>query len=350
MKQNGKYKVVDLFAGAGGMTLGFHMAGFESKLAVDFDKDSCETYRKNFKNTNVICGDIRKVDNKTILKLTGEMVDVIIGGPPCQGFSALGKKLADDPRNQLWREYLRIVTLLKPKVWAMENVPELLKSQEFAEVKKVTEKLGYHIKSDVLNAANYGVPQRRQRAIVLAARIENGLVHPRPTHTNKLERDLFNPNQKNWVSVRKAFEGLSLKPNGKNWHVSRNPSPLSMKRYAAVPAGGNRFNLPKELQPDCWLNKPTGSTDVFGRLWWDKPSLTVRTEFYKPEKGRYLHPSENRSITLREGARLQTFPDEFEFVGKQTSVGRQIGNAVPVKLAYQIALAVKKHLDENYRS
>lgn len=348
MRQNGKYKVIDLFAGAGGMTLGFHMAGFESKLAVDFDKDSCLTYKKNFKNTKVICDDIGKIDNKTILKLTGGKVDVIIGGPPCQGFSTLGKKLKDDPRNQLWREYLRIVTLLKPKVWVMENVPELLKSQEFAEVKKVTEKLGYHIKSAVLNAADYGVPQRRQRAIVLAARIENGLVHPRPTHTNKPERDLFNPNQKNWVSVREAFEGLSLKPNGKNWHVGRNPSPLSLKRYMTVPPGGNRFDLPKELQPDCWLNKPTGSTDVFGRLWWERPSLTVRTEFYKPEKGRYLHPSENRSITLREGARLQTFPDSFEFVGKQTSVGRQIGNAVPCRLAYKIALAVKKHLDENY--
>lgn len=348
MKLPKKYKVIDLFAGAGGMTLGFHKAGFESTMAVDFDKDSCETYRKNFKNTNVVCGDIRKLDNKTILKLTGGKVDVIIGGPPCQGFSALGKQLKDDPRNQLWREYLRIVTLLKPKVWVMENVPELLKSQEFAEVRKVTEKLGYHIKEAVLNAADYGVPQRRHRAIVLAARIENGLVHPKPTHTNKREVDLFNPNQKSWVSVREAFEGLSLKPTGENWHVGRNPSPFSLKRYAAIPAGGNRFNLPKELQPQCWLNKPTGSTDVFGRLWWDKPSLTIRTEFYKPEKGRYLHPSENRSITLREGARLQTFPDEFEFVGKQTSVGRQIGNAVPVKLAYKIALAVKKHLDENY--
>jgi len=348
MPKTKTYKVIDLFAGAGGMTLGFHEAGFESKLAVDFDKDSCETYRKNFKNTNVVCGDIRKLDNKTILKLTGGKVDVIIGGPPCQGFSALGKQLKDDPRNQLWREYLRIVTLLKPKVWVMENVPELLKSQEFDEVRKVTEKLGYHIKEAVLNAADYGVPQRRHRAIVLAARIENGLVHPKPTHTNKQEVDLFNPNQKNWVSVREAFDGLSLKPTGENWHVGRNPSPFSLKRYATVPAGGNRFDLPKELQPQCWLNKPTGSTDVFGRLWWDKPSLTIRTEFYKPEKGRYLHPSENRAITLREGARLQTFPDEFEFVGKQTSVGRQIGNAVPVKLAYKIALAVKKHLDENY--
>lgn len=342
------YKILDLFAGAGGMTLGFHQAGFESIMAVDFDKDSCETYKRNFKNSHVVCGDIRKLDNKTILKLTGGKVDVIIGGPPCQGFSALGKQLKDDPRNQLWREYLRIVTLLKPKVWVMENVPELLKSQEFAEVRKVTEKLGYHIKQDVLNAADYGVPQRRHRAIVLAARIENGLRHPIPTHTNKKEVDLFNPDQKNWVSVREAFEGLSLKPTGKNWHVGRNPSPFSLKRYAAVPKGGNRFDLPKELQPNCWLNKPTGSTDVFGRLWWERPSLTIRTEFYKPEKGRYLHPSENRSITLREGARLQTFPDQFEFVGKQTSVGRQIGNAVPVKLAYKIALAVKKHLDENY--
>lgn len=345
---NKKYKTIDLFAGAGGMTQGFHWAGFESVLAVDFDKDSCATYKNNFSETEVICDDITKVDNDTILSLAKDGVDVIIGGPPCQGFSALGKRLEDDPRNQLWREYLRIVTLLKPKVWVMENVPELLKSQEFEEIKKETEKLGYHIQEAVLNAADYGVPQRRQRAIVIATRVKNGLTHPSPTHINPEDKNLLNQDKENWISVKTAFEGLPLKPDGVNWHSERNPSEKSIKRYKAVPPGGNRFDLPKELQPKCWLNKPTGSTDVFGRLWWNKPSLTVRTEFYKPEKGRYLHPSEDRPITLREGARLQTFPDEFEFVGSQTSVGRQIGNAVPCKLAHKIALTVKKHLDENY--
>ncbi len=342
-----KYKVIDLFAGAGGMTQGFHMAGFDSALAIDFDKDSCLTYKKNFPNTEVICEDITKVDNEKILSLVGKDVDIIIGGPPCQGFSALGKQLKDDPRNRLWKEYLRIVRLLSPKVWIMENVPELLSSQEFEEVKRVTTELGYHIEIKILNAANYGVPQRRQRAIVIAAK-KPGLVHPLQTHTDSKDQTLFADSQKPWVTVKEAFAGLPMKPDGKNWHTERKPTELSLKRYKSVPPGGNRFDLPKELQPDCWLNKPTGSTDVFGRLWWDKPSLTVRTEFYKPEKGRYLHPTEDRPITLREGARLQTFPDNFEFIGSQTSVGRQIGNAVPCNLAYNIAKAVKEFLEANY--
>ena len=343
-----QYSIIDLFSGAGGMTQGFHWVGFASKLAIDFDHDSCLTYKHNFPYTRVIHQNINKLDNKKILKLSGGNVDVIIGGPPCQGFSQLGKKLINDPRNQLWREFLRIVKLLKPKVWIMENVPDLLKSQEFEEIKKQTQKIGYHIKARVLNAADYGVPQRRQRAIIIAALKENGLVSPVPTHVNPEKRNLLTGNMENWVTVKKAFNNLPLIPTGENHHNSRKPSILSIKRYGAIPPGGNRFNLPTELQPPCWRKKRTGSTDVFGRLWWNKPSLTIRTEFYKPEKGRYIHPSEDRPITLREGARLQTFPDTFKFIGSQTSVGRQIGNAVPCTLAHAIALEVKKHLDENY--
>lgn len=341
-----KYLVVDLFAGAGGMTQGFHSAGFKSLLAIDFDKDSCLTYKDNFPETEVICDNIANVDNDSIRKLVGEAgVDVIIGGPPCQGFSALGKQLSDDPRNKLWQEYLRIVRFLSPRVWIMENVPEILKSQEFEEVKKMADELGYSLEARILNSANYGVPQRRQRAIIIASK-KPGLKHPIPTNHNPEEDNLFNQDIKPWRTVREAFAGLSLKPDSENWHVGRNATETSVKRYAAVPLGGNRFDLPYELQPNCWRKKKTGSTDVFGRLWWDKPSLTIRTEFYKPEKGRYLHPSENRPITLREGARLQTFPDSFKFVGSQTSVGRQIGNAVPCEMAHQIALTVKNFLDQ----
>lgn len=348
MKTNAKPTIVDLFSGAGGMTVGFHLAGFESVLAVDFDKDSCLTYQKNFPKAKVVCDNIKKIDSEQIVKLLqGKKADVVIGGPPCQGFSPLGRKIKDDPRNHLWKEYLRVVRLLKPKVWIMENVPELLRSQEFEEIKKMAWRLGYQIEAKVLNAADYGVPQRRQRAIVIAVN-KGELKHPTPTHVNPNERNLLNRKRKNWVTVNEAFKGLSAKPDGKNFHIGRNPTDLSLRRYQAVPPGGNRFNLPKELLPKCWANKPTGSTDVFGRLWWDKPSLTVRTEFYKPEKGRYLHPEENRPITLREGARLQTFPDSFFFEGSNSSVGKQIGNAVPCLLAKKIAQTVNSYLKANY--
>lgn len=339
--------MIDLFAGAGGMSVGFEQAGFKSLLSIDFDRDSCLTYQKNFPEAMVWNRDIATVSDEEIKSNITEEVDLIVGGPPCQGFSALGKQQKDDSRNKLWKEYLRIVRLLKPKVWIMENVPELLKSQEFEEINKEAENLGYEICAKVLNAADYGVPQRRQRAFIIASK-KPGLSHPEPTHINPEEKNLFSQDKLSWVTAREAFKGLLAKPNGINWHIGRNPTGKSLERYKSIPEGGNRFDLPKKLQPKCWLNKPTGSTDVFGRLWWDKPSLTIRTEFYKPEKGRYLHPSENRPITLREGARLQTFPDSFMFVGSHTSVGRQIGNAVPCLLAHKVAREVKKFLNNNY--
>lgn len=342
-----QYSFIDLFAGAGGMSQGFESSGFGALVAIDFDKDSCFTYKKNFPITEVLYKDILKMPNGEIKKRANGAADLIIGGPPCQGFSPLGKRVKNDPRNQLWKHFLRVVEILRPKVWVMENVPELLTSQEFQEIKKKANKLGYHLTAKMLNAADYGVPQRRQRAIVLAS-MKEGLKHPKATYIKSDKNGLFDQNKKDWKTVKEAFFGLPLKPNGKNWHKKRNPNKLSLLRYKSVPRGGNRFDLPKNLQPECWKNKPTGSTDVFGRLWWNQPSLTIRTEFYKPEKGRYLHPSENRPISIREGARLQTFPDDFEFVGSQTSVGRQIGNAVPCLLAQKIAETIKKHLEEKF--
>jgi DNA (cytosine-5)-methyltransferase 1 len=159
-----------------------------------------------------------------------------------------------------------------------------------------------------------------------------------------------------WVSFGAAVEGLPQKPNGKAWHRARNPRPFSIRRYKAVPRnGGNRFQMQKNLDragladlvPRCWREKPTGTTDVFGRLWWDKPAYTIRTEFYKPEKGRYLHPFAHRPITVREAARCMSFDDSFVFPEDQamTSVARQIGNAVPPLLAHRIAESLAAHLD-----
>lgn len=148
-------------------------------------------------------------------------------------------------------------------------------------------------------------------------------------------------------TVRWAISDLPSVPNGINLHMGRNPRPTSLERYKVVPEGGNRFDLQRarpDLTPRCWLEKPSGSTDVFGRLSWDKPALTIRTEFFKPEKGRYLHPSEHRPITHREAARLQTFPDDFAFAGSSIQIARQIGNAVPPVLAYRLGLHLSQLL------
>lgn len=336
---------IDLFAGAGGLSIGLERAGFKMIAATDWDRWSCETLRANHKNAPVFEGDIAKINlddfSNTIKTNT---VDLIVGGPPCQGFSQLGRQDENDPRNQLWREYMRFVEHFNPKLFLMENVPQLLTSDEYKRIEQFAKRLGYNVRAKVLHAVDYGVPQKRKRAIILGSRV--GVPeHPEPSHTSPEQYNLFNGYMKPWKTVRDAIKDLSPKPNGKNWHIGRKPTPTSLKRYKTIPPGGNRFNLPPELTPNCWKKKKTGSTDVFGRLEWDKPSLTIRTEFFKPEKGRSLHPVAHRPITIREAARLQTFPDSYIFVGSNIQVAKQIGNAVPCDLAYAIGTRLLQTLN-----
>jgi len=198
----------------------------------------------------------------------------------------------------------------------------------------------YVIESRVLNAADYGVPQRRRRGFVIGSRIGE------PIWPEKDYGQGADP-PKPYVSVREAIGDLPLVPDGDGLHTGRNPRPMSIERYQAVPEGGNRFDLAlnrPDLLPECWRNKKSGTTDVFGRLWWDRPAYTIRTEFFKPEKGRYLHPEADRPITHREAARLQTFPDGFVFEGSKIEIAKQIGNAVPPGLAFAVAASVRRLL------
>jgi len=330
---------IDLFCGCGGLALGFEKAGFTSVYAADIDLASTMTYQENFKH-DVFCGDIKELSITQLGKFVGQ-VDVIVGGPPCQGFSPLGKfspRKEHATMNKLWQEYLRILDLIEPKAFLIENVPEFLRSQEFELLKEQLQSRDYNIIYNVLRAVDYGVPQKRVRGFVIGMR---GRLprFPDPTCERK--------------TVRDAIGDLPLSPDGDNWHIGRNPTQISIERYECVPPGGNRFDLMEkrpDITPRCWLNKPTGSTDVFGRLEWGKPALTIRTEFYKPEKGRYLHPEAHRPITHREAARLQTFPDDFKFIGSKIEVARMIGNAVPPKLAYHIANAIYQVLFNDAKS
>ncbi len=329
------YTLIDLFCGAGGMTQGFVQTGsFAPILAVDFDDAACATYALNFGQEHVVSAPIETV-------AVFPKADVIIGGPPCQGFSNLGKRDPYDPRNQLWRHYFRAIEQAQPDVLVMENVPQLLKSEEFLEFQSRVSELGYAISASVLNAADFGVPQRRKRAIVVATR-RGRPIFPSPTHADpsnkETPRDLAP-----WRTVREEIGNLPLQPTETNWHIGRNPLPSSLERYKTVPEGGNRWDLFRarpDLTPRCWIKKKSGGTDLFGRLWWDRPAFTIRTEFYKPEKGRYLHPEADRPITHREAMRLQSFPDEFLWSGTKVEVARQVGNAVPCRLAEAIATSV----------
>lgn len=351
------------------MTRGFVDTGrFKPVFANDFDSAAIESYRANFdqEGRHSCCDDIvTLLDNGTP---PFPRADVVIGGPPCQGFSLLNRKRSGDPRRRLWVQFLRVVELLQAKIVVMENVPQLLSSLEFEEISLSLNALNFrYIEHAVLTAADYGVPEIRKRAIIIASKT-NPVSLPRPTHIDpkklKAGRSIFEDrNLKPWETVRKAIgtlpppKGCDIhnEPPPLNLHFGRTPTPESLERYQAVPPGGNRFDLLRnrpDITPGCWKRKKSGGTDLFGRLWWDRPSVTIRTEFFKPEKGRYLHPDQDRPITHREAARIQSFPDDFIFCGSKIEIARQIGNAVPPLLAKAIAesviMCLEKTTKESY--
>ncbi|MFG2295355.1 DNA cytosine methyltransferase [Streptomyces sp. NPDC048603] len=415
---SGQVRVMDLFAGAGGFSAGF--ATYEPKsggnpftpvAAVEFDAAAASTYAANFGRAHVYPGDIAKFD---ATEFKGE-VDVIMGGPPCQGFSGLGKEDPDDPRNELWQEYVKVVAKVHPKLFVIENVDRFLKSPQYQDLCTASKTPGhplhdYTVVPALLNAADYGVPQARKRVIVICTHKDfaEPLVHPDATHDKRgdapeadgAQAALFQaggtegPGKPRWNSVRDIFEksdkksladGLPEPRVGeeplvagvpghyltRDLHFGRNPVTLSRARYKAIPEGGNRKNLrgvyyrldskgeirlstdagyellntPEHpLSTESWDKHNSGSGDVMGRLRWDSPSVTIRTEFYKPEKGRYLHPSDPRPITHYEAALIQGFPEGFKWFGTKTQIARQIGNAVPVGLGRALAESIHRFL------
>ena len=337
------------------MTLGFTDSrfggGFKSVWAIDNNQAAIETYKSNF-GDHAECDDIEFWAQPDVPL---PQADVVIGGPPCQGFSLLNKKREGDHRRAMWRPYMDIVKKVGAKVFVIENVQGLLGSEEHSEIIETATQLGFQTKSDVLLAADYGAPQTRRRAVIIGWKGTSALevnFPPIRSHAAPDEKSNLPP----WQTVKDVIGDLP-EPVGTeirnmdgplDLHFGRTPTELSKKRYRAVPPGGNRFDLQKnapELTPKCWIKKKSGGTDLFGRLWWDRPSVTIRTEFYKPEKGRYLHPTAHRPITHREAARLMGFPDDFVFKGSKIEIARQIGNAVPPHLGGAISGSVKNILD-----
>lgn len=356
-----RFRLIDIFAGAGGMTLGFSKRyghAFDPVWANDFNEYCVRTYSANF-GEHCLSGDIVEVLEDPAI--TVPEADVVIGGPPCQGFSLLNKNRNNDVRKQLWRPYFEVVRRSGAKVFVMENVQQLLGSFEHGEIVGMAEAMGFTVWGDVLCAADYGVPQTRRRAFIIGCKHfdPTPLFPPRKTHFDSrsskgrimlpLNHGEYLEEPQPWETVRDAIGdlpppvgteiGTVLPPL--DLHFGRNPTELSRQRYRAIPKEGmNRFDLQRvapELTPQCWIRKKTGGTDLFGRLWWDRPAFTIRTEFFKPEKGRYLHPEQHRPLTHREAARLQAFPDDFIFKGTKIEIARQIGNAVPPPLAARVA-------------
>lgn len=340
---NKKYNVVDLFSGAGGLELGFENAGYDIVFSTDID-DYCEkVHLKNRPQIPFLKADIHDLDEGTIAKYVTEKVDVLVGGPPCQGFSTIGKRVSSDPnkryqadqRNTLFKEYIRILKYLKPKFFLMENVEGLMTREKgaiFEEIQRTFSETGYVFHCVVLNAADYGVPQIRNRIFFYGNSVGIEMRVPRATHSENGENS--------WRTVGQAIGDLANVPdNSEINHVALKHGEVNIRRYQLIPEGGR---LPEEDLPPELYRRNFGNT--FKRLHRDKPSLTM-----VPGHNAFpIHPWLDRSLTVREAARIQTFPDDYVFVGPRDKQCMQVGNAVPVKLAETWAEQIKVELEQYY--
>jgi DNA (cytosine-5)-methyltransferase 1 len=334
-----KLKAIDLFCGAGGMSLGLEMANFSIELGLDFIKDCEETHNKNFPNVPFICGDITNIKGSEILNKIGlerGELTLVSGGPPCQGFSTVNGKsrFLENPKNKLFVQFVRIIDELSPTWFIMENVIGLL-SMNSGTVKEAIfeafKNIGYNVEAKVLNAVDYGVPQNRKRAIFIGNNAGYKIDFPEPSHgQSSLQFDFFNDGKlKPFVTVGDAFKGINKNSKLENHNLPTHAD-IVLKRMSFVPEGGNQKDIPKEFKP------PQKFLNTYGRLHREKPSNTIHTRFDVASTGSLYHPTENRALTVREGARLQSFPDNYIFSGKKGSQYRQVGNAVPPLLAKAI--------------
>lgn len=348
------FKVLDLFCGAGGLSLGFKHAGFEIKGGIDFDNDAISTHHKNFPDSISICTDIKKFDNNQIVELFND-VDVIIGGPPCQGFSNanMWQKGVEDDRNKLFFEFIRFVEVLFPKVVLIENVPGILtKNDSFAKIKiyEILDKLGYYVDSNVLMASDFGVPQIRKRAFFIGVRKDvqakfsfNNLKIKPKVSVKEAIGDLYNiDNETSFNKEETSDYQRKMREKSGDFiynHEVKYPNIKVQERMKYVPQGGNWRDVPENL----WDSKRDNRhSSAYKRINETSQSITIDTGHMN-----YFHPKYNRVPTVRESARLQSFSDDFIFLGSKTSQFRQVGNAVPPLLAQAIAEELYRLLEGN---
>ena len=355
-----EFRILDLFSGAGGFSKGFSMEeGFKSVLATDFNETALKTYKKNFPNTEIILGDIteKEVKKEIINKAKKKKVNMIIGGPPCQGFSNKGKKLGlKDSRNFLFLEYLNIVEKLQPQIFVIENVKAMLTAANgyfIDKIKTEINKLGYKMTYGVLTASDFGVPQKRQRAIIIACKNKKIFLPSEKIQENVTVRDAISDLaylnsgegefcQEYRNSPKSKYQKFMRKDSKKLYnHVATSHSEKTLLKLSLIPSEKGKEYLPKELRG----NQKFKTT--WGRLKWDAQSPTIDTRFDTPSNGTNTHPNLNRAITPREAARLQSFPDNFIFIGKKSYITKQIGNAVPPLMSFAIAKTIKEQINED---
>lgn len=346
----------DLFAGAGGLSLGAHQAGIEIAAAVEWDQHACATYRFNLiekqrHNTKLYQSDINDLDPQVLLDEAFEragVCDLLLGGPPCQGFSThrIKNKGVDDPRNQLLLRYFEFVRVLRPKFFVVENVPGLLWDRHksyLAHFYKLADKAGYGLmKPQLLNARDYGVPQNRKRVFILGYDLgvfaEAPVWPPNPTHGSPSG----NTDLPNWRTAADAFGVRERKTDPNNIHMNHGAELIAAFKRTPL-NGGSRKDSGRVLP--CHKNHD-GHKDVYGRINPKQPGPTMTTACVNPSKGRFVHPTRHHGITVRQAARLQTFPDWFIFSGGLMAGGAQVGNAVPVLLAQTLLEPLKQIISD----
>lgn len=362
-------KLLDLFSGAGGLSLGFEMAGFEVLAGIDIETSFLKSYELSHPNTLAINEDLSDKNIKSVLNARGispSEIEMVIGGPPCQGFSTAGNRMVDDPRNKLVRTYAKAIKDLNPCLFLMENVSGLASMKNGMgervadELLKFFGKMNYNTHFKVLVAADYGVPQLRKRIFFVGVRkdFEDNFLWPKKTHYPKDSLMSFS-NSKNYLTVTDAISDLPKLNAGEvileydcppqneyqKWaregsdrlynHKAPKHSDLVIERIENIPQGGNHSNLPEELK------LKSGYPNIYGRLRSGFPADTITGNFgCASAPGRFLHPINNRVLTVREGARLQSFPDCVEFFGSLSQMYKQVGNAVPPLMAKAIATSI----------
>ncbi len=360
MKQmNNVLTAIDLFCGAGGLTFGLKRAGFNVVAGIELNPEIAKTYKANHPTTKLLIRDVREISGKEILESTGlKEIDLVSGCPPCQGFSKLTDKYRKkDPRNDLVLEMARLIEEMAPKMVMMENVPGLATRgkpllDEFVER---LESLGYLVNKGVLQLADYGVPQSRRRLVLLAG---NGFYIPLPKQTHCYKGDRKR-SLKPWLTLADVIKNMEKPvtlseakkrgtPHKFNWHVVRDLKEISIERLKALKAGSSRSSLPTELRPRCHVKSNKGFTNVYGRLSWEKTPPTITSGCTSPCMGRFGHPEELRTISIREAALIQTFPRHYKFDTEYMDTACDlVGNALPCLFARKVAATCIDAIKEN---
>jgi DNA (cytosine-5)-methyltransferase 1 len=334
---------VDLFAGAGGTTQGLRHAGFRVLAAVENDPSAVQTYALNHPDTQLYARDIRRVQAPALARrlATAGRLDLLTACPPCQGFSTLGRGGVDDERNDLVGSVARFTRALQPRAVVLENVPGLAADGRLARLERMLDK-HYAVRRWIIDAADFGIPQHRQRVILVAIERSPDLALPAGSLATLLPEDFDTLTHAAGPAIAKA----GPIGGGDPVHRARRSTPLTLERIRAMPVGGGRRDLPEHLRLACHDRlKGAHATSIYGRIDPSRPSSTMTTRCTTPSCGRFVHPSEDRGLSLREAALLQTFPLQYAFCGGYGEIERQIGNAVPVRLAEALGRIVARLLD-----